>query len=358
MSDKLKLVPLAGYSDRLSLRPGETAQFKVSSQTNGPVKAWLTRSISADPNPEGMGVAEVPMDDMFTPIEFAGRNQPFYPGSYAITQQQISFDPGKGFKVGAIVFPTLEKSDPQTIFSAGGLVIATSRQGLVIEIGNVQFRSAKPLGLRTWQQVEAAYDPQTNSLTLSHGTVGTDRVETAERTTKRSEIEGGRTGKVVIAAKLDDGLAVDHFNGKIEAPYLEAILGEDDAPTRLSWDFSLEISSTVACETSAHQLHADLVNYPTRGVTGAGWDAREMCWRHAPDQYAAIHFHETDIYDFQWQTDFSFTAPDDLPSGAYMMHIGCGDHHDAMPIFVCAPYRKPRAKLCLLVSTFTYTVYG
>ena len=38
-------------------------------------------------------------------------------------------------------------------------------------------------------------------------------------------------------------------------------------------------------------------------------DASEMCWRHKPQHYAAIHFNEDAIFDFDWETSFSFELP-------------------------------------------------
>ena len=124
------------------------------------------------------------------------------------------------------------------------------------------------------------------------------------------------------------------------------------------WDFSRDISSTRIEDIGPGQFHGTLINLPTRAMTGSNWDAGEMCWRHAPAQYGAIHFHADDIYDFNWETDFSFTIPENFPSGVYAVRIRCGDADDAMPFFVAAPKYKPTAKLCVLVSTFTYTVYG
>ena len=49
---------IAGYSDKLSARPGETIKFCVSSQASSDYKASLHQSISADPNPEGIGIIE------------------------------------------------------------------------------------------------------------------------------------------------------------------------------------------------------------------------------------------------------------------------------------------------------------
>ena len=76
------------------------------------------------------------------------------------------------------------------------------------------------------------------------------------------------------------------------------------------------------------------------------------------DEYGAIHFHEDDIYDFGWQTDFTYTIPNDLPSGIYVMRIAADGEQDALPFFVCPPKGKPRARLCVLIPTFTYVAYG
>ena len=40
------------------------------------------------------------------------------------------------------------------------------------------------------------------------------------------------------------------------------------------------------------------------------------------------------------------------------MRIEADGMEDAMPFFICPPLGQPRARLCVLVSTFTYTIYG
>ena len=49
-------LPLSGYADRLSARPGESLDIKVSSLSLQPYQASLVRVRYADPNPEGPGV--------------------------------------------------------------------------------------------------------------------------------------------------------------------------------------------------------------------------------------------------------------------------------------------------------------
>ena len=49
-------IPLLGYTDRLSGRPGDEIAFKVSSAAADPYRASLVRVICADPNPAGPGL--------------------------------------------------------------------------------------------------------------------------------------------------------------------------------------------------------------------------------------------------------------------------------------------------------------
>ena len=48
-------------------------------------------------------------------------------------------------------------------------------------------------------------------------------------------------------------------------------------------------------------------------MVGAGWTGQEMCWRHAPQDYAAIQFHDGDLADCNWDADFTWTVPTDFP---------------------------------------------
>ena len=50
------MVPLIGYVDRFSARPGERIAVKVSSQSDHPYQADLVRIIHADANPAGPGI--------------------------------------------------------------------------------------------------------------------------------------------------------------------------------------------------------------------------------------------------------------------------------------------------------------
>jgi len=157
--------------------------------------------------------------------------------------------------------------------------------------------------------------------------------------------------KPVIAARIQQNQASQHFNGKIEAPSISL-----NNTIICQWDFSIGMSTHVIPAQVGPDLK--LINYPARAMTGSLWNGSEMNWKHKPEHYAAIHFHEDDIYEFDWDTSFSFTIPDAMPSGIYVMHLECDGAEDALPFFICAQRKKPKSALCVLVSTFTYSVYG
>jgi len=57
--------------------------------------------------------------------------------------------------------------------------------------------------------------------------------------------------------------------------------------------------------------------FRARGMTGWNWDCSEECYRHAPELYGAIHFHDDDLDDAGWDESFTWTVPEDMPSGVY-----------------------------------------
>ena len=71
---------IAGYSDKLSARPGETITFFVSSRAVADFKATLHRSISADPHPDVSGIFEEDARIYFRSSSLSSRHQGFTSG--------------------------------------------------------------------------------------------------------------------------------------------------------------------------------------------------------------------------------------------------------------------------------------
>ena len=350
------IVDLIGYTDKLSGRPGDTINFKVSSQLDAPIKARLLRSICADANPAGMGIVETSCDDLFTPQQFTAGNQSFQPGSYAKTAVPLQCHAEDNIQICVSVFPTLLTADSQTILSIGETRLDLDANGLVSFITHQDKITCKTaLSLHKWHMITVNIKVD-GQLSLSVMRLDNDISETVTLQSNKASDIMKLDGLVCLAAMKGADGPSQFFNGRIEAPSISA-----DNIAIASWNLatnmnSLKVPSALAHLDSGHALN--LVNAPTRAVCGSKWDASELNWRHKPDHYAAIHFHDDDIYDFDWETSFSFTISDDMPSGIYVMRITCGDHEDAMPFFVCPPKGIRRAKLCVLVSTFTYAIYG
>jgi N,N-dimethylformamidase len=163
------------------------------------------------------------------------------------------------------------------------------------------------------------------------------------------------------------------YNGKIDSPAVAAralaptecaaLLGDAAVPPLgdavvARWDFSREIPTTRVIDASLNARHGETVNLPTRAMKGWNWDGSEYNWTHKPEHYGAIHFHDDDLYDCAWETDFVFEVPEELPSGLYCAHLVQGADEDHVP-FVVRPRRgTARAELALLLPTASYWAYS
>jgi N,N-dimethylformamidase len=343
-------IPLVGYSDRLSARPGDEISFKVSSNVKSPISAKLFRSISADPNPNGPGIVEHDASEYFPSTSLVSKDQPFYPGSYGLTVDQLSAEPKTIITLSAVVYPTLAGEHEQTILALGNVEICIDESGCAaLKVGNFRVSVSTAMNFKHWYRVNASVGVD-GKLSILQEPLGYHFAAPVQATLENTS-GGIFSGHVSIAARLTDKIASNYFNGKIEAPQITV-----DGEVLASWDLSEEIST----QNVKALFGPDMVlkNFPTRAVTSSEWDGSEMCWRHKPAHYAAIHFHEDDIYDFEWETSLTFKIPPIMLSGIYVMRIECDGNQDAMPFYVCPPLGQRSAKLCVLIPTFTYAVYG
>ena len=110
------MIPLIGYGDRLSARPGETIEFKVSSQGPEPFEASLVRVICADPNPAGPGMLEEPVDAAFAG-SYPSRVQPVRLGSYGRIDGTEPLGRLGSLTLMATIWPTTPDKGEQGILS-------------------------------------------------------------------------------------------------------------------------------------------------------------------------------------------------------------------------------------------------
>jgi len=370
------MIPLTGYTDRLSAAPGERIAFKISSAASGPYRASLARIVHADPNPAGPGVKIEDLAHRFA-IERPSRVQPLALGSYARVDAATALRMVDPFTVVVLIWPTLAASGEQCIISrwdeadGAGWAVSLGPGGAIARIGRdgAAFVAStfRPLALRQWHRVWFVFDPHACTVRIGYVALG-DGTREEVIAPLPAGLRLGATAPLLIGARLAADVR-EHFNGKIEDPMLLAraagapevlVLDPLLPPEGLlaAWDFSQGIDGLDVVDVGPHRLGGRLVNLPTRAVTGARWTGREMCWRHAPREYAAIHFHEDDIHDVGWATDFELTIPNDLPSGAYAMRLAADGHVDELPFYVRPPRGRPGADVLFIASTYTYQAYA
>lgn len=347
------MIPLIGYTNTLSGRPGDAIEIKVSSISDGPYRAELVHVISGDPNPEGPGMDLRPVP---SPIdgEYPSRTQGTRLGSHM--EASLSAPLPDTFRLDATIFPATPDKGPQGIITLhhfgdrDGITLGIGPLGVFCQIESTTVATDKPLPPFTWANIWADIDTAAGTVTVGQSIAVLDH--TAEKTDNDVSFDRSIGVHILVAAIHPDDPAT-HFNGKIEHPRISTG-GEIVA----AWDFSENMTSFQIDGDGPLGDIGDLINAPMRAVTGSNWDASEHNWNSAPEQYAAIHFHDDDIADCNWETDFTYRIPDGLPSGAYAIRLTCGGHWDLLPIFVCPPKGTHTADVCFLISTFTYVIYA
>ncbi len=297
---------------------------------------------------------------------------------------------------------------------------------LAVRIGRgrgaqVEYSTRKPLLRKVWYQVAASYDAatgevriwQTPYVTITNGGHGMSMVhpltDTAGSARYRSSLGAPRptsapllmaasslqaqSGRYVggahygqLAAPVEIPVHTHKYNGRIERPRVaNAVLSQAEVELLLSaagvqqlpgelresivaaWDFSANIAdnaaSTHIVDTGPHRLHGIAINLPVRGVTGFNWSSDYMSFRHAPQEYGAIHFHDESVDDARWAPSFTLKVPSSLPSGVYAARLRVNgettpDCEDYIPFFVRPPADGPTAKVALVIAMHSYLAYA
>lgn len=384
--------PLLGYADQFSMANGETIAFKISSAQDQTYHAEIVRLRCADHT--GIGMKQTTIE---TPIngEHVGRFQPTYAGSYAEIEAGDAFaGVANGFTLQAYIWPTTPHKGPQAIMgtwdasqgSGYGLMI-DEHGALALQLGDGQYRQVvstnQALLERHWYLVAASLDPAPGEVWIAQRPL--TQYARNDSTAARSEpltvvpgIGGGlRMGawhtRAAEGPHAGQAIAESFYNGKLDAPLVagRALLPEERGgiveaaePADLrdhvmaQWDFSRDIPTTRITDISPHGRHGHLVNLPTRAMKGHNWDGSEYNWTHKLEHYGAIHFHDDDLYDCGWETDLTWTVPDDLPSGLYCAYLTQQDAEDYIPFVVRPPRGTARAALALLLPTASYWAYA
>lgn len=153
------------------------------------------------------------------------------------------------------------------------------------------------------------------------------------------------------------------FNGRIASPTFSLYSSDRAWRTMAQYDFAKGIESDTIFDVSGRHRHGRLINAPTRAVTDHTWDGTEVDWMKADHGYGAVHFHEDDLDDAGWETDFCFQIPFNARSGAYSVSVEAvnGLARDDVVFFVRpSPITTATlgTKTAFVLSTFTYLAYA
>jgi N,N-dimethylformamidase len=379
-----------GYADRFSVAPGESIRFMVSCEAPS-FRAQLVRLIHGDLNPAGPGYKEELVPSSIDRI-MPGRRQTIAAGSYVRVPLKAALDLSAGLTLQAWIWPTLPaKPGGQALVAClsadserRGFVLGLDDTGrLHLELGLGRCEVARvthlgePLPQSRWTFIGASFDAASGTVRLIQASAEPYGVPELAIYEERLDVHA--SGPVIpppldllIAAHaVEAGRVLGAYNGKIDRPKLfgralstqeleDLRRGSATLPPGLlaAWDFSADIGTTSVRDASPNGLGGRTVNFPTRAVTDHSWSGHEARWTAAPDQYAAIHFHDDDLADAGWQPDFELTVPEQLRSGVYAVRLQAEGGEDYIPFYVRPPRGTSTAPVAFLAPTLTYLAYA
>jgi N,N-dimethylformamidase len=407
---------IIGYAWPWTVRPGASVEFKVSTFAPGDYSAELVRLICADAiTDDGKHYKEESLPAPFA-TTYKGKTQTSVTGSFVEISDPSPLNMAASFTVAVSIMPTLVKRgtefghaefSPSSIGQSGtkprtqhivsrwddvkkaGWSLALDDHDRVTFLcgdgsGTVSRVSlSQPVSWRRWVRISAAYDASAGRVRLTQEIVADSP---GDEVWRGSEFSDGAAPHVIQKGALRFGAAsgaegnevipvrpADAFNGKIDCLRIAqgAIRDEDvrklhraDTPSDFSgkvfgwWDFAQGTGTINVHDISGNGLDGKTSNLPERAVVGIRWDGTQLDWRTAPRHYSAMYFHDSAMIDAGWQTDFRYQIPAGLKSGIYAAKLRHGASEDYIPFYVAPPKKARKAKLALLLPTFTYLAYA
>ncbi len=380
---------LTGYSDLLSVEAGKTIRFMVS--TGEPsYRMDIVRLIHGDTNPRGPCFKEEQVETAVNG-RYPGRRQELHPGSYVVVPHNPLLDFSGSFTLQAWIYPTTPGKGVQGIFtkwspdsSTGWGLFIDGQSHLALRVSDPtgkihRVATTLPLQPRSWTRVAAVFESSERRVTLYQEPLrdwplGSSEVIVAQPV--QASRAGTNTAPLLMGAVWESRgqgeEAGAHFNGKIDSPRIfAAALGPDQLAAAAydpgwmqqlrpvaAWDFAADISSRKVTDKAGEGLHGSAVNMPMRGVTGHGWTGGETNFKAAPEGYGAIHFHDDDLDNAEWDVDVEFQVPAALDSGVYAARLRADGHEDYLPFFVRPGKGTVGARIAYLFPTFNYLAYA
>ena len=398
-------IKLFGYTNKLSVKPGENIDFHVSADGTQSADAQLVRIIHGDEHPNGPGYMDEEIESDLNG-KWDVKKQFTQLGSYLRVN-----DPNNLLAIDGdfTVFGYINPSTPNTgahqwLFcrwdnkTNKGYGIGINKDGyLELVVGNGKevdyLYSELPLVKKVWYFVGATFNYKTGEATLYQegvvnrynsllGKVVPYDYRSHTKTTFRFKQVNDPQTPFIIAGAIDDheirGKFVSGtYAGKIDRHGVcNKVLSKEELDKICSGEFPDKNSlvaywdtteghtengiSNDVIDTGPNKLNSTGFNHPVRCMTGWNWSGKNDCFRLSPKEYGGIDFHPDAITDAGWDVAKTFTLPENLKSGVYAFRLRAGNgkglSEEYIVFFVRA--KKPKAKICFLVPTASYLAYA
>ena len=350
---ELKLV--TGYCEPWSLRAGETIEWFGSSLQPVTGQLDVVKLNCGDPTRSGPGFSEESCD-LVDSISIDLHSQPLHPGSFGEARVETS-RAESSLTLSLWFQPTLLKRDGVIVSlesATSNIEVFNQGTSLVGRFGAEECLLRKaPLERRRWYLLSLTVDGSEGVATVNVSSVrsaspGRDLLQEGEETSKLDVPKLTFENPIL---RLAAGIHGERWDGRIAEPKLKV------GPVLNEWRLETAMEETTVPST-AGSSDLQLLQLPTRGVTGPRWTGKHQRWTDQPDEWNAIHFHHDDLYDAGWQPSRRLDLPTELPSGIYCFRFQSELGVDRVPFFVRPACGATHSDIALLMPSATYMAYA
>lgn len=391
-------IAITGYTNRVSVKPGEDVEFKVSVDNATEADVQIVRIIHGDEHPEGPGFIEEEVVANCNGKQTVAK-QFVDVGNAVVVDDPSGKLAGNGpVTIWSYVFPTTPDKGRQVILGkfaldeTAGYAFGINGDGrLAFWVGDGsdtdEITSPVPLIHHTWYFVAASFDPKSGEAILIqeavvnpyNGRLGKvapfDHYALVEQKLRvRPSVASSpfMWGAAHNSASVRGAFKEFLFNGKIDrSGVLDRALkvnelrelaagnysgGGDIANWDTTEGYGPDGIDDVVRDVSGNGLNGVGVQRPVRAMTGYNWSGKHDDWRVAPGEYGGIAFHDDAVMDCEWNTTFTWHVPEGTRSGAYAARVTIGDAEDHIPFFVRPA--AATAPILVLMPTNSYLAYA
>lgn len=361
---------IQAYLDEWSRLPGESIKVAVSSEVYSSLKVTVERVVGGPGDPNNPRMPTIPMPEILDK-QIAVEFQPTAMGSWG----ELPFDDTHdAVTVHAWFWSSMPEAEHRQVIFAIGDAVPIS-----LEIVNGGLSAVGPAGSTTvvdsipkheWFSAAMSVDRATGTVIADVLQVS-GMIPVPGRWSAAATVGPGDRGVLRIATATADavGSPEQPFNGKIENPSIyqgtlsdEQIAdlhsdGDLGVSPMAAWDFARDQATEILRPSAGSARDGQLRIGGDRAVTSHSWTGLSDSFVETPDQYAAVHFHEDDMFESNWNYTFEFTLPDELDSGVYVVRFAAEGAEDRYPFFVRAA-EGTESEVLFLLPTNTYLAYA